>query len=264
MSNVESPLPLSGELAEYDIFWRRLFARPTIGAPTGLLYRAIHSCLTLAGTAEYAQQQRHREMQAEHRPTDYGQPLDRRLLWLIAALLIAIGLVDWWYERHKEQRYDPHIVSATGRYAVAPALVKAVIWRESRFNPKVRGRVGELGLMQIRPIVAEEWARAQMHRGFEGNLFEPRMNIEVGAWYLAKLLKRYSQTDNPAAYALADYNAGRSNVLRWNKGPAETNSAAFLAQVTFPATQQYVRAILKRSARYEGPFEKASARPHTS
>ena len=110
---------------------------------------------------------------------------------------------------------------------------------------------GELGLMQIRPLTAEEWAHAQRKgAAFGGNLFEPNTNLEVGSWYLAKLLRRYSGTDNPPAYALADYNAGRSNVLRWNKGRAATNSVLFLGQITFPGTQEYVRAILHRRDRY--------------
>ena len=62
----------------------------------------------------------------------------------------------------------------------------------------------------------------------------PATNTLIGAWYLEKLLKRYAQTDNPIPYVLADYNAGRSNVLKWNQGRAATNSAAFLWQIDFP------------------------------
>jgi soluble lytic murein transglycosylase len=174
------------------------------------------------------------------------------LLWAGLALLVCIGTVDWWWTRRQERRFDAVIVQVARQTSIDPALVKAVVWRESRFNPKARGRVGELGLMQIRPAAAQEWAQAQgKGRVFEGNLFEPVTNLQVGSWYLAKLLKRYARTDNPAAYALADYNAGRSNVLRWNKGAATTNSTRFVEQITFPGTQEYVRAILQRSVRYQ-------------
>jgi soluble lytic murein transglycosylase len=170
---------------------------------------------------------------------------------LLALLLVVLGLLDWWYERRREQRYDSTILAVAQRYGVASALVKAVVWRESRFNPRVRGRVGEIGLMQIRSLTAQEWAQAIQRRpSFEGDLFRPDTNLEIGAWYLSKLLRRYAKADNPAVYALADYNAGRSNVLRWNKGAAETNSSAFLGQITFPATQDYVRAILRRASKY--------------
>jgi soluble lytic murein transglycosylase len=178
-----------------------------------------------------------------------------RLVWVLVGLLFCLGLVDCWYEHHKEHRYDAQIGRLAQRYAIDPALVKAVIWRESRFNPRVRGRVGEIGLMQIRALTAQEWAKAESRqRLFEGNLFEPELNLQIGIWYLSKLIKRYSHTDVPAAYALADYNAGRNNVLRWNQGAAVTNSALFLDKITFPSTQQYVRSILQRSLKYQGQF----------
>jgi soluble lytic murein transglycosylase len=75
---------------------------------------------------------------------------------------------------------------------------------------------------------------------------------------LSKVLQRYAATDNPAAYALADYNAGRRNVLRWmsatNAPQARTNSAQFLAAMTYPGTRQYVEQILERRRRYESQF----------
>ena len=182
--------------------------------------------------------------------------LKRLALWLTIALFLVLGLVDWWYALRKEHRYDPQILRVAERHRIEPALVKAVIWRESKFNPKVRGKAGEIGLMQIRWMAAQEWAQSERRqRTFDGNLFEPEVNLQVGTWYLSKLVRRYAKTDNPVAYALADYNAGRSNVLRWNKGAAATNSTVFVSQITFPGTQEYVRSIVRRSAKYQGHFQ---------
>src|SRR5262249_13727758 len=86
------------------------------------------------------------------------------------------------------------------------------------------------------------------------DLFDPARNTMAGTWYLRKALHRYENTDNPAVYALADYNAGRSNILRWTKGAAVTNSAAFLEKMDFPKTRDYVRSILKRQPRYQKEF----------
>lgn len=185
----------------------------------------------------------------------FAPRLRRILAWAVVVLLVGLGLVDWWYERYKERRFDPIILELARRSGVDPALVKSVVWRESKFNPRARGRVGEIGLMQVRSLTAQEWAQAQAaRRSFDGNLLDPTTNLQVGTWYLGKLLKRYNRTDDPVAYALADYNAGRSNVLRWNKGAAETNSAAFLEQMTFPATREYIRAIKDRAAHYRPSF----------
>jgi soluble lytic murein transglycosylase len=167
-------------------------------------------------------------------------------------LLLALGVIAWWgWDYWRERRFDSLILAAAHRYQIDPALVKAVVWRESRFDPDARGRAGELGLMQIRADAAAEWAAAEHIASFEHRAcLDPATNTLAGSWYLKKLLLRYQDTDNPAAYALADYNAGRSNVLKWLNGAAATKSSVFLGQIGFPATREYVRAILRRADYY--------------
>ena len=185
-----------------------------------------------------------------------------RLLRLVSAIaslaaIIGIGYLGWlWYRGH---RYDPVILEAARQNRLPPALVKAVIWRESRFNPSARGRAGEIGLMQLREDAAQKWADNQHLRDFSHTqVLDPKTNALAGCFYLSYVLKRYAQTDNPMAFALADYNAGRGNVLRWmaatNSPKAKTNSAAFLAVMTFPTTRSYVNEILARKSRYELDF----------
>jgi len=177
----------------------------------------------------------------------------RRWLWLVLAVILVDGFIfTWWSRQHRENRFDKLILQAAAHYNVDPALVKAVIWRESNFNPNAVGTVGEIGLMQLRSLAAQEWAQAEGRGSIvQERLFDPETNIRVGTWYLGKLLKRYRQTDNPIAYALADYNAGRTHLLRWMKGTAKTESAAFLSQMDFPGTHHYVGAITKRHAHYK-------------
>ena len=70
--------------------------------------------------------------------------------------LIILGVVYIWLNINHESRFDSQIRQAALKYNVSPALVKAVIWRESRFKPKARGSVGEVGLMQIRELTAQD------------------------------------------------------------------------------------------------------------
>jgi soluble lytic murein transglycosylase len=174
---------------------------------------------------------------------------------LLAVVFLAAGAGWWWWEGRLERSQDKPIRAAARRYGVEPSLVKAVVWRESRFNPLARGRAQELGLMQLQEEPAREWAEAEHLKEFEHELcLDPATNTLAGAWYLKKLLKRYAQTDNPLPYALADYNAGRGNVLRWNKGAAATNSEAFLEQIGFPSTRAYVLAVTSRYEYYRPRF----------
>ena len=178
--------------------------------------------------------------------------MHRKWLNIILILVTADAiLAGWWWGRWRENRFDRVIIQAARRHALPASLIKAVVWKESRFNPDARGRAQEYGLMQVGEAAAVEWASAERVRSFEPHhLLRPEVNTQVGAWYLSILSKRYQQTDNPIAYALADYNAGRSNVLRWNKGAAATNSAAFLQNIDFPTTADYVQAILEREKHY--------------
>ena len=176
----------------------------------------------------------------------------RRGFALVLVFLVFAGLVGCWrYCQWREHRFDAVILAAATHYGVEPALVKAVVWRESWFNPNARGSRQEFGLMQIREAAAGEWARTEKIRGFAPEqLLDPATNTLAGAWYLARLLRRYQKTDSPIPYALADYNAGRGNVLRWTKATAATNSAAFIEQMDFPGTRKYIRSVVSRYDHY--------------
>ena len=93
--------------------------------------------------------------------------------WLpIAIAIAAIGGGVWWWQARHSQSHDEIIQAAGGIYEMDPAVIKAVIWRESRFKEDARGAAGELGLMQIRDAAANEWAKAEKIRNFHhGHLF---------------------------------------------------------------------------------------------
>lgn len=115
-------------------------------------------------------------------------------------------------------RFDDLIESACVIYPnLKPELVKALIWRESRFNPCARGKSGEIGLMQVRRSVVIDWARAhsieKVPSGEE--VMDPYMNIMIGAWNLSRAMSRWSGRSTTVALALFEYNAGRSCLVTW-------------------------------------------------
>lgn len=181
----------------------------------------------------------------------------KRFKWWLCGV-IFLGAVVWWFDRfrtYREHSHDGVILAAAAKHGVHPALVKAVVWRESWFNPRAKGRSGEVGLMQIMAATGSDWAKAERVRVFvHDRLFDPQMNTECGAWYLRRLLNRYARTDNPLPYALAAYNAGPGNVAKWAIGPAATNSALFTQQIGFPKTRDYVTTVMKRFERYAKVF----------
>lgn len=188
----------------------------------------------------------------------------QKLFFLSLFCFVGFVIYSFWNNR-REHRQDKVILAAAKRYDVDPALVKAVVWRETKFNPDARGRAGEVGLMQIMESTALDWASAEKIYPFEHeNLFDPAKNTAAGAWYLAKVLKRYRSTDNPIPYALADYNAGRGNVLKWMTNAAVTNSEMFIQQIGFPGTSNYVRTVMGRMESYRSEFPQRSAQRPTN
>jgi len=181
----------------------------------------------------------------------YKRTVKRRAFWLSLLLLLA-GAAAWlWHVERVERRFLPEIRFAAQRYGVDPLLVRAVVWRESRFRPDARGTKGEIGLMQIQETAAREWADAEGVRPFaHEHCLDPGTNSLAGTFYLGKLLKRYAGTDDPVPYALADYNAGRGNVLKWNTDGAATNSAVFRGRIGFGTTKSYVRSVIWRYRLY--------------
>jgi soluble lytic murein transglycosylase len=173
------------------------------------------------------------------------------LLGVCAAGVVAMAGYLWFVNR-QGRNFDSQINAAARRYSVDPLLVKAVIWQETRFHPDRRGRPGEIGLMQLQEAAALDWAGAEHIQNFSHeHCFDAGTNVLAGTYYLGKLLKRYARTDNPIPFALADYNAGRGHLLKWNGGAAATNSVVFMDQIGFPNTKTYVKSVMRRYALYK-------------
>jgi soluble lytic murein transglycosylase len=181
-----------------------------------------------------------------------GRRLVKWLVWFLVIDLIAAVVVYVSYNRFREHRFDKLIAEVAAQYGVDPCLVKAVIWRETRFKPHDVGRAGEVGLMQVLPDTAQDWADAVGRRDFSrSHLFDPRTNIEAGAWYLRRGLDYWKACDEPLPFAIAEYNAGRGNVRKWIQPGYEHDAAGFIESIGFASTKRYVQAVLERYEQYK-------------
>jgi soluble lytic murein transglycosylase len=159
-----------------------------------------------------------------------------------------------WMSPARFHQYDRLIRSVALEHHVDPMLVKAVVWRESRFDPKKRGRHGERGLMQVSERAANEWARETKVAGFHPDqLFEPKINLEAGTWYLHRAMEHWGHQSDPIPFALAEYNAGASRAQRWSggKGVTDISERQFLQKIDFPVTRRYVESIIDRCRFYQ-------------
>ena len=159
-----------------------------------------------------------------------------------------------WMSPARFKQYDPLIRSISIAHHLDPMLVKAVVWRESRFDPKKYGSAGERGLMQVSEKAANEWARENKIANFHvEKLFDPKTNLEAGIWYLRRAFEHWETQSDPMPFALAEYNAGASRAQRWSGGEsaAAIPAGTFLGKIDFPGTRKYVDSIIVRYEFYQ-------------
>jgi soluble lytic murein transglycosylase-like protein len=121
----------------------------------------------------------------------------------------------------KSKNYEALIETAAKEHEVSPALVKAVIQAESRFNSQAVSAQGAVGLMQVLPSTARSV-------GVSSPL-PPKENITAGVKYLKVLLREFGDEEY---LAIAAYNCGPDMIKRYgNKLPPFTETKVFVAQV---------------------------------
>lgn len=116
--------------------------------------------------------------------------------------------------------YAEIIDEVAAQHGVDAKLVRALIQVESAYNSAAKSRKGAMGLMQLMPATARQYA--------VGDPYDPRANIEAGIRHLKALLEQFD-----VSLALAAYNAGEAAVRRFGGIPP------------YRETQQYVTRILQ-------------------
>jgi hypothetical protein len=117
---------------------------------------------------------------------------------------------------------DPIIRKYADVHGVEEKLIRAVISQESGFNPQAVSPKGAMGLMQLMPGTAELMGVQDP--------FDVEQNIAGGVKYLKLCMNRFNQD---VSLALAAYNAGPENVVKYQGIPP------------FTETQEYVAIILQ-------------------
>jgi soluble lytic murein transglycosylase-like protein len=120
--------------------------------------------------------------------------------------------------------YGEIIDKVAAKHGVDAKLVRAVIQVESAYQERARSPKGAMGLMQLMPATARQYA--------VDNPYDAAANIEGGIKHLKSLLDRFKRP-----LALAAYNAGEAAVLKYHGIPP------------YAETQNYVSRILQLVAR---------------
>ena len=167
----------------------------------------------------------------------------RRFFTIIAAILLILAIIYGYNPLMKNILYPTHhkniVEKFAAEYNVDEMLVFSVIKTESGFNVRAQSTKDAKGLMQITDETAS-WAFEQIGINKDSDIFEPEINIQVGAWYLSKLIK---DNNGDLVTALASYNAGSGNVQKWKESSGK--DVIDLTDIEFKETENYVKKTLK-------------------
>ncbi len=121
---------------------------------------------------------------------------------------------------NKNINWKKIIKSASLKYNIPENLISAVIKTESNFIADAVSHVGAQGAMQIMPATAQDLGLDEP--------FNASKNVDAGTKYLKEQITRFKDVK----LALAAYNAGPGNVLKYNGIPP------------FKETQNFVKKVL--------------------
>jgi soluble lytic murein transglycosylase len=178
-----------------------------------------------------------------------------RRLWLLiiglAIVLCALYVLQskWFWKIFYPWPYRSEITEVAKRLEIDPKLLAALVRVESGFNAQAESTAGARGLMQVMPETAS-WSAKQIGiQDFqESQLYQPRVNLLIGSWYLANLFDDFHGNQ---VTGLAAYNAGRGNVQAWLEIGAWKGTMADVDRIPFPETQLYLRAVMRNYEIYK-------------
>ncbi len=178
------------------------------------------------------------------------------LLFLLFIIIVALAFMGKYNDsdiaqkiRRKQYpiKYEHFVDTYSAKYNLDKYLVLSVIRTESRFDVYAVSSVEAKGLMQITDETGEECAKKIGIDGYTNDmLFDPETNIQIGCYYLSRLIKHYGDTD----VALAAYNGGPGNVDKW----IEEQNGIDVENIPFPETRQYVKKVNEAYRMYKSIY----------
>lgn len=156
-------------------------------------------------------------------------------------------------QKHPEllfpRNYRDLIQQSAGNQQIAPEFVFSIIRQESAFNPRARSPVDAFGLMQLLPSIGKELSRnTKINYSEPDDLFDPEVNIPLGAKELKNLLSKY---DQQYILAVSAYNASGSAIRGWMKTRFREDSLEFIEEVPYDETRSYIKLVMRNFVFYK-------------
>jgi soluble lytic murein transglycosylase len=262
-------LPEEGEGQAEAETWLRTWITGTVTGPLSALPPALEESLPFRRAEELMAVGLRREALAEYEKVRDAWIEDPRVVYAMAiafrdrgAYRLSIGCAERllrlsptghfkappFMQRLAYPTYYGDLIASEARaQGFDPLLYFALIRQESLFEPDAGSRAGARGLAQVMPDTGDYIASRTGWADYkQGDLGKPYVSAFFGAWYFAQALRMFD--GNPFA-ALAAYNAGPGNAIRWHK-IAPDDIDIFIEEIDLRETRYYVESVYEQYALY--------------
>ena len=137
-----------------------------------------------------------------------------------------------------------------------PLFLAALVRQESLFEPVAESYAGARGLGQVMPATGTGIANSLGVKDFVlEDLDRPSVSIRFGAYYLAVQMNRF---DDELLIALAAYNGGPGNTLRWLEAAGD-NLDLLVEVITATQSRVYLQRVYEQYLIYERLYRPAGS-----
>lgn len=175
----------------------------------------------------------------------------RVLLIVLILIILATIFAAAFQETLQKQRYPLFYADLIKEYSakngIEPALVAAVIFCESSFDPDAVSHAGAIGLMQLMPDTFDWLSRLMDEDFIGGEIDDIETNISCGCYYLGWMQRKFGSEQA----SLAGYNAGHGITARWLADENYSKDGMTLDEIPYEETRKYVEKVLKTKEIYK-------------
>jgi soluble lytic murein transglycosylase len=153
--------------------------------------------------------------------------------------------IEYFFPRDYKDQYE----KAAALAGTDVAILFSITRQESGFDPFARSHADAFGLMQLLPEVAESVSKKTGIRYTEPeDLFQPEINIPLGAHFIQMLLRRFDGAFIPG---VGSYNASENAIRGWIKTRYKDDPISFIEQIPYEETKSYVKLVMRNYIFYQ-------------
>ncbi len=188
---------------------------------------------------------------SENRNVNKFKLISLLLILSVILIIIIVNAVKLGVQTVYPRQYADLVEENAIAFEIDESLLYALIKTESGFDKNAVSSVGAKGLTQITPDTFQ-WLQTKTGEEHEEDaLFDPRISVYYGAYFLDMLLDEFGNTET----AFAAYHAGRGKVNEWLADPRISPDGVVLENIPYEDTAGYVEKVMKNTEKYKKIYD---------